>query len=92
MRGKTEPVGLYEIVDYHSEESFPNIMEVLNTFRHGLKAYRERRWDDALKAFREALELNPSDFISQMYLDRSGHLKQSLPPDNWDGVYVMKSK
>jgi adenylate cyclase len=92
VHGKTQPVGLYEIVDYHSDETFPNSMEVLTAFRHGLKCYREQRWNEAIRAFKESLTLNPSDFLSQMYVDRCEHLKQAPPMENWDGVYVMQSK
>jgi adenylate cyclase len=92
VQGKTQPVGLHEVLDYHSDESFPNVMEVLNAFRHGVKCYRERRWDEGMKAFREALEFNPTDFVSQMYLDRCVHLKHSPPAEDWNGVFVMKTK
>ena len=92
MKGKTQPIGLYEIVDYHTEESFPNIMEVLNHFRHGLSCYRNGRWDEGIKAFREALMFNPDDYVSQMYVERCEHLKVSPPPEDWGGVWVMKSK
>jgi adenylate cyclase len=92
VKGKTQPVGLYEIVDYHSDETFPRIMEVLNAFRHGVKCYRERRWDEASRSFREALELNPADVLSQIYLDRCALLKQSPPAENWNGVFVMETK
>jgi adenylate cyclase len=67
-------------------------MEVLNAFRHGLECYRKQRWDDAIRTFRDALHLNPGDFLSQMYLDRCEQLKQAPPPENWDGVFVMKTK
>ena len=92
VQGKTQPVGLYEIMDYHSDETFPNVMEVLNAFRHGVRSYRDRRWDEAIKAFREALDLHPADHISQMYLERCEHLKQSPPPEEWNGVFKMKTK
>ncbi len=92
VKGKTQPVGIFEIVDYHTDESFPNIMEVLNSFRHGLKCYRERRWDDGIKAFQEALILNPADFLSNMYLSRCEHLKDSPPPGDWNGVWAMETK
>jgi adenylate cyclase len=92
VKGKTHPVGVFEIVDYHSDESFPNIMEVLNFFRYGLKCYRERRWDDAVNAFEEALNLNPADFLSIMYLQRCEHLKKNPPPEDWNGVWVMETK
>jgi adenylate cyclase len=92
VQGKTQPVGLYEILDYHSDETFPNVMEVLNAFRYGVKCYRDRRWDDGIKAFRDALELNPRDFVSQMYIERCELLKHSPPPEDWNGVFVMKTK
>jgi adenylate cyclase len=92
VKGKTQPVGVFEILDYHSEVSFPNIMEVLNFFRYGLRCYRERRWEDAISAFEEALNLNPSDFLSIMYLQRCEHLKKNPPPADWNGVWVMETK
>jgi len=92
VKGKAQPVGVFEILDYHSEVSFPNIMEVLNFFRYGLRCYRERRWEDAISAFEEALNLNPSDFLSIMYLQRCEHLKKNPPPADWNGVWVMETK
>ena len=92
MRGKNQPVAIFEVLDSHSDESFPNCMEVLNNFRYGLRCYRERRWAEAIKAFRHALSLNPSDYVSQMYIDRCEHLKNSPPREDWNGVWVMQSK
>ena len=92
VKGKTQPVGLYEILDYHTDETFPNIMELLDSFRHGLKCYRERRWDDAIKAFSDALAINPGDFPSNMYLARCEHLKTKPPAEDWNGVWVMETK
>jgi adenylate cyclase len=92
VKGKTQPIGLFEIVDYHTDETFPNLMEVLNAFRHGLKCYRERRWADGINAFRDALSFNPSDFLSKMYIERCEHLSSSPPPEDWNGTWVMESK
>jgi len=92
VKGKTQPVALIEVLDYHSEETFPNLMEVLNTFRYGLKCYRERRWSDGIRAFQDALTLNPNDYVSQMYIERCELLKTSPPPEDWNGVWVMQTK
>jgi adenylate cyclase len=92
VKGKTEPVGVYEILAYHTAESFPNIAEVLGLFKDGLSAYRGRRWDSAIKIFQECLSLNADDKPSQIYLQRAQHLKASPPPDDWDGVWVMETK
>ena len=92
VKGKTQPVGMIEILDYHTDETFPNIMEVLNYFRYGLQCYRDCHWDAAINAFREALNLNPADFASIMYLDRCEHLKKAPPSPDWNGVWKLESK
>ena len=92
VKGKTQPVSVYEILSYHTPESFPGIGEVLGMFKDGLSAYRARKWDAAIKIFGECLAINPNDKPSQLYVDRAKILKQTPPPDDWSGVWVMESK
>jgi len=92
VKGKTEPVGIYEVLDYHTEETFPHLQETVNQFRNGLMLYRKGEFDRAIKAFQEALTLHPGDKLSQTYIDRCEHLKAHPPEGKWDGVWVMKSK
>jgi adenylate cyclase len=92
VKGKTETVAIYEILDYHDEKTFPNIMEVVNHFRHGLSLYRNGSWDRAIDAFEEALNLHKDEKICRMYIERCEYLKKSPPGDDWSGVWVMKTK
>jgi adenylate cyclase len=92
VKGKTKPVAIYEMVDFHTDDSFPNLVGVLQAFQYGLKAYRDGRFDQALRAFQDALGLNANDYPSKMYVERCEHLLTSPPGDDWDGVWVMKSK
>ena len=92
VQGKTEPAVVYEVLDYHTDETFPNLMEALNQFKHGLAEYRKQRWEQAAGAFRGALRLNPEDKVSEMYVERCEYFKAHPPGDDWDGVWVMKSK
>ena len=92
VKGKTQPVCVHEILDYHTDNSFPNMMEMLNQFKGGLKLYRSGRWDAAIDAFRGAQELHPDDHLTSMYLQRCAHLKENPPKGEWDGVWVMTSK
>ncbi len=92
VKGKTETVGIYEILDYHDEKTFPNVMEVVNHFRHGLSLYRNGSWDRAIDAFAEALNLHKDEKICQMYIERCEYLKKSPPGDDWSGVWIMQSK
>jgi len=92
VKGKTKPVGVYEILDYHTEETFPNLMESVSHFKGGREYYRAGNWDKAISAFSEVLNLNPGDKLSQIYIDRCKQLKESPPPGDWNGIWVMKSK
>jgi adenylate cyclase len=92
VKGKTQPVAIHEVLDYHEEDTFPNIMGVLTSFHAGITAYRLRRWDDAAAAFRDALRLNPDDYASSLWLDRCAHMKINPPAEEWQGEWVMKAK
>jgi adenylate cyclase len=92
VQGKHEPIGIYELLDYHTDETFPNLMEVVSYFKGGLTYYRKQQWDKASETFSEALALNPLDKLTKMYIDRCAHLKAEPPGEAWNGVWIMKSK
>ena len=92
VKGKTEPVGVHEVLDFHSEQSFPNLMEVLNYFKDGVTKYRRKQWKKSVDAFQEALHLNEQDKISQIYIDRCQYYMDHPPPEEWAGVWTMTSK
>ncbi|MEQ8194049.1 MAG: adenylate/guanylate cyclase domain-containing protein, partial [Rhodospirillales bacterium] len=91
VKGKTKPVGVYEVLDYHTDETFPNLMETVNHFREGRKLYAAGSWDKAIKSFKEALKANKADKLSKTYIERCEILKAD-PPKDWKGVWVMTSK
>ena len=92
VKGKTRPVAVVEVLDFHTEETFPHIVDVLGLFKDGLAKYRGRRWDEATRLFGEALALNPKDKPSQIHIERSAYLKGNPPPEDWDGAWVLESK
>lgn len=91
VKGKTEPVGIFEGLDHHTEETFPNLMESVNYFKSGRDHYDRGNWDKAAKAFGEAYVLNPHDELAVTYIARCEELK-AHPPKDWDGVWVLLSK
>jgi len=92
VKGKTRPVRVHEVLDYHTEESSPNLSTMLRCFKDGLTEYRAGDWDTAIEAFQEALESTPGDRLSQIYVDRCETLKENPPGSDWNGVWVLKSK
>jgi tetratricopeptide (TPR) repeat protein len=66
--------------------------EVLKYYNLGLTAYKQRRWDEAIRSFEQALSIDPEDGPSDVYLNRSKQYKANPPADDWDGVFVMTTK
>jgi adenylate cyclase len=66
-------------------------MDTINQFRDGIDKYRHARWPEAIVAFENTLKLNPSDRLSEIYIERCKHLKEN-PPSDWQGVWVMDEK
>lgn len=92
VKGKTKPVVVYEVLDYHNDETFPNVMSAVDHFNYGVKLYREGKWDKSIEAFKETLSLNQEDNLSKMYIERCTNLKENPPGDDWDGVWRMSTK
>ena len=44
VKGKTEPVGVYEVLDFHDDISYPNMVEALGNFNDGYRAWNEGKW------------------------------------------------
>jgi adenylate cyclase len=92
VKGKTEPVGVYEVLDHHSEESFPNLMDVVSYFNEGMRHYRAAKFSNAITQFEKALACHPKDKLSTTYIERCRHLIDHAPRDGWQGVWVMNEK
>ena len=92
VKGKTQPVKIHEVLDYHDQTSFPNLMDVVNLFNDGIEAYQGAKWDRAIERFQHCLKLNPTDQLSQNYVERCEFLKSNPPEKEWDGVWVMTTK
>jgi hypothetical protein len=69
-----------------------NKKKMLEAFAEGRKQYKLMRFDEALKHFTEALRLEPNDGPSQEYCHRCQSFIEQPPPEDWDGVFVMKTK
>ena len=91
VKGKHQPVAIYEVLDYHTPETFPNLMDAVNYWKSGLEYYRHGDWERAIRAFGEASSANPQDKLPPMYIERCLHLKEN-PPADWTGVWIMLTK
>lgn len=61
-------------------------------FHRGRELYKCRNFSAARECFAKALEVCPDDHPSEVYLHRCEYYQEFPPDDDWDGVYVMKTK
>ncbi len=92
VKGKTTPVGVFEVLDFHTQTSFPNLMEAVGHFKEGQQHYMQQDWTAAKRAFETAQSLNPNDRLPEIYLERCRHFKTTAPADGWQGEWVMQTK
>jgi adenylate cyclase len=92
VKGKTQPVSIFEILDFHEEATFPRMKECLEIFIEGYLCFHKREWDEGVMFFEEVLALNPKDKPSSLYIERSRLYKEEPPAEDWDGSYVMTTK
>ncbi len=92
VKGKSEPVRIYEVVDFNSVESSFKI-KIIQLFEEGLALYREKKWDHAIQKFKDAiLSNNGKDAPSEVFIKRCEYLKTNQIDNNWNGIWIFNSK
>jgi adenylate cyclase len=90
VKGKNEPITIYELFGYGT--LYEHKRPLVRKFCEGLAVYKDRQWVQAIALFQEALQLYSDDKPSKMYIERCTEYLQNPPPDDWDGVFVMKTE
>jgi adenylate cyclase len=92
VKGKTEPVRVYELVAKTHKQLDKDKLVIIDLFSKGLKEYRNYKWDAAIAAFNRILGIDPEDGPALTYIERCEFYKNNLVPEDWDGVFEMKTK
>ena len=92
VKGRETPVGIYEVMDYHTEKTYREIDGCLDLFHQGIEAYKKAKWLRAENFFSQILNYNPKDCASELYISRCRHFRETPPRDNWDGIWTMTTK
>lgn len=91
MAGKSRPERIYEIMARTG--SLTSTQSALRArFAEGLAAYRAQSWEEARKAFCEALAAAPDDGPSLAFLRRIEDCIAAPPDDGWDGSWKLEQK
>jgi adenylate cyclase len=91
VKGKEEPVGVYQVVDV-LEKAPEEVKQVVDLFASGYAAYLMQNWDKAENYFKLALNIDPEDGPSKTYVKRCQIFRENPPAEDWDGVFTMTTK
>ena len=71
VRGKKEPIAIYEIFDSDDPWRQQAKLQTLEVFETGQEHFAAERFADAVKCFSEVLKVIPDDRSTQLRLERS---------------------
>jgi adenylate cyclase len=89
VAGHTHAEVIFEILGRKAELT-PQQLSLRESYLEGLAAYRERRWDDAVRALGASLETMPGDGPSMALLSRVETLKTNPPSQDWDASWHLE--
>ena len=89
VAGQTRSERIFEILG-RKGELVPQQLTSRDRYLEGLAAYRERKWDDALRALGASLDAVPDDGPSMALISRIEGLKANPPPQDWDGSWYIE--
>jgi adenylate cyclase len=96
VKGKLQPVTIYELVGIESELGLDgggqDLRARLELFANARDLYRKRQWAEAQRAFEDILVRWPDDGPSRTYWKRCQEYLFEEPSSNWDGVFTMTTK
>ncbi|MGK7891633.1 MAG: adenylate/guanylate cyclase domain-containing protein [Leptolyngbyaceae cyanobacterium] len=93
VKGKNEPVTIYELVGLQSETISDEVKHKIELYQAGRQFYLARKFSRAMGKFGEILEdIDNHDKAAQIQLSRCQHWLQNPPEDDWDGVWTLKEK
>ncbi len=92
VKGKKEPVGIYECYDGDVPEMVELKTRTQSHFEAGLEHFFKKDFPEAIIDLKQVLEKNPDDQVAQHFYNRSAKLTHEGVSDDWTGVEEMLIK
>ncbi len=92
VKGKSDPVSVFEIFDGSTDDIITLKMETQTDFEKGLLHYYSEEFSEAKTCFDNVLAISPEDKAAQIYLRRVKHFVEYGVPIDWEGVEALTEK
>ncbi|MDP1635127.1 MAG: adenylate/guanylate cyclase domain-containing protein, partial [Gallionellaceae bacterium] len=91
VKGKDKPVAIFEPLGQTGEVE-QSVLEEIKLFQQGLRMYRKQDWDKAELQMLSLQKIAPGTKLYEVYAERIAYYRNNPPGENWDGVFVFKTK
>ena len=92
VKGRTEPIGIYEVMDVDKDAVRLLKTKTLEQFEAGVDHYRNGRFTQAQACFEHVLAAYPEDQPAIRFLEQIHHYLEVGKPEQWDGVWRLTAK
>ncbi|MDX2246784.1 MAG: ATP-binding protein [Bacteroidia bacterium] len=92
VKGKNEPVGVYECYNSDPEDIRRKKNLTQSVFQEGLDAYLNENFVTSLEKFQWVLSQNSSDVPARIYLEKIQFYLEKGVPEDWSGYITMTEK
>jgi len=92
VKGKKDPVSLYEIFDNEKDEVKKLKLESTEPLKEAIGAFQKTDFTNSMKICKEIILANREDKAAMIYYKRSKFYKQNGVPENWDGIEALTNK
>ena len=92
VRGRTDPVLVYEVFDADEDEQRGHKLESGERLQGAIGLYKAGEFSAALKMFEALMAANPNDGLFAMYARRCRKLIATPPPQSWRGAVRLRRK
>jgi two-component system sensor histidine kinase ChiS len=92
VKGRAEPISVFEILDGSSAEEVNLKLETRTQFEKGLLHYHSQEFAAAQVIFNEVLDYNPQDQAARIYRERAAYFAVHGVPPDWSGIEILVEK
>ncbi len=91
VKGKTQPVEIYELLGMAGEVTEAK-RTVVSQYEQALRLHWERKWEEAHQLLDQIIAMDPNERPARSLKERILFYRNNPPPPEWQGEHVRTSK
>ena len=89
VKGRKAPIEVYEIFDHQDVNLRRLKLANAELIKQGLSYRKKQNWEQAIKYFQQALDINPEDPLAIHHLKHCAKLQNTELTEDWDGSILL---